>query len=86
VVLSSESCYFEDFAIESVSTSRTRTITETDIVNFAGISGDFVELHMSETYAAKGPFGRRIWTTPSLLGPAGVIANSAFYGLRQLCK
>jgi acyl dehydratase len=29
-------------------------------VNFAGLSGDFVELHKSETYAAKGPFGKRI--------------------------
>jgi 3-hydroxybutyryl-CoA dehydratase len=29
-------------------------------VNFAGLSGDFIELHMSEAYAAKGPFGRRI--------------------------
>ena len=54
------SLYFEDFALESVSASRTRTITETDVVNFAGISGDFVELHMSETFAAGGPFGRRI--------------------------
>lgn len=54
------SLYFEDFVVESVSHSRTRTITETDIVNFAGLSGDFVELHMSETYAAQGAFGRRI--------------------------
>lgn len=54
------SLYFEDFALDSVSTSRTRTVTEADIVNFAGLSGDFVELHMSEPYAAKGPFGRRI--------------------------
>jgi 3-hydroxybutyryl-CoA dehydratase len=54
------SLYFEDFVIDSVSTSRTRTITEADIVNFAGLSGDFVELHMSESYAANGPFGKRI--------------------------
>ncbi len=54
------SLYFEDFAIDSVSTSRTRTVTEADIVNFAGLSGDFVELHMSESYAATGPFGKRI--------------------------
>lgn len=52
--------YFEDFAVGDVNTSRTRTITESDIVTFAGLSGDFVELHMSETYAAKGPFGKRI--------------------------
>jgi 3-hydroxybutyryl-CoA dehydratase len=52
--------YFEDFTVGNVNTSRTRTVTEADIVNFAGLSGDFVELHMSETYAAKGPFGKRI--------------------------
>jgi 3-hydroxybutyryl-CoA dehydratase len=52
--------YFEDFALDSVSTSRSRTVTEADIVNFAGLSGDFIELHMSEAYAAQGPFGKRI--------------------------
>jgi 3-hydroxybutyryl-CoA dehydratase len=52
--------YFEDYAVGSVTTSRGRTITEADIVNFAGLSGDFIELHMNEEYAAKGPFGRRI--------------------------
>ena len=46
--------------VDSISTSRSRTITEADIVNFAGLSGDFVELHMSEAFAAKGPFGKRI--------------------------
>jgi 3-hydroxybutyryl-CoA dehydratase len=54
------SLHFEDFVVDSISTSRSRTITEADIVNFAGLSGDFVELHMSEAYAAKGPFGKRI--------------------------
>ena len=54
------SLYFEDFVLNSSDTSRGRTVTETDIVNFAGLSGDFVELHVNEVYAAKGPFGRRI--------------------------
>ncbi len=84
---------FEDFALESVSTSRTRTITETDIVNFAGISGDFVELHMSETYAAAGPFGRRIAHGTLVFSIAvglGVQMNQvqdtviAFYGVDRL--
>jgi 3-hydroxybutyryl-CoA dehydratase len=52
--------YFEDYVVDTVTTSRGRTITETDIVNFAGLSGDFVELHMNEEYARRGPFGRRI--------------------------
>jgi 3-hydroxybutyryl-CoA dehydratase len=52
--------YFEDYILDSVTTSRGRTVTESDIVNFAGLSGDFVELHMNEEYAKRGPFGRRI--------------------------
>ena len=52
--------YFEDYTLDQVRTSRGRTITEADIVNFAGLSGDFVELHMNEEYAARGPYGRRI--------------------------
>ncbi len=87
------SLYFDDFALESVSTSRTRTITETDIVNFAGISGDFVELHMSETYAVQGPFGRRIAHGTLVFSIAvglGVQMNQvqdtviAFYGVDRL--
>lgn len=52
--------YFEDYTIGEIRTSRGRTITEADIVNFAGLSGDFVELHVNEEYAKAGPFGRRI--------------------------
>jgi 3-hydroxybutyryl-CoA dehydratase len=52
--------YFEDYSIDEIRTSRGRTITEADIVNFAGLSGDFVELHVNEEYARSGPFGRRI--------------------------
>ena len=52
--------FFEDYVVDTVTTSRGRTITESDIVNFAGLSGDFVELHTNEEYAKRGPFGRRI--------------------------
>ncbi|QQS47163.1 MAG: MaoC family dehydratase N-terminal domain-containing protein [Acidobacteriota bacterium] len=52
--------YFEDYSLDETVTTGTRTITEADIVNFAGLSGDFHELHMSEEYARRGPFGRRI--------------------------
>ncbi|MBI1763941.1 MAG: MaoC family dehydratase N-terminal domain-containing protein [Acidobacteria bacterium] len=51
---------FDDYQLDEILLTRTRTITEADIVNFAGLSGDFHELHMSEEYAKRGPFGRRI--------------------------
>ncbi len=37
-----------------------RTITEADVTNFAGISGDFHPEHMNDEYAKKGPLGERI--------------------------
>ncbi|WP_326541001.1 MaoC/PaaZ C-terminal domain-containing protein [Pseudorhodoferax sp.] len=37
-----------------------RTITEADIVAFAGLSGDFNRLHVDAEYARTTPFGQRI--------------------------
>lgn len=54
------SLYFEDFTIGHKTITRSRTITEADIINFAGLSGDFIELHVSEEWSRTGPFGKRI--------------------------
>ena len=37
-----------------------RTITDADIVGFAGLTGDYSELHTSDIYAAASEFGRRV--------------------------
>ncbi len=37
-----------------------RTITEADIVNFAGLSGDFNRIHVDDAYARRTRFGQRI--------------------------
>jgi acyl dehydratase len=52
--------YFEDFERNEPVTSRGRTITESDVMTFAGLTGDFVELHTNEEYAKATKFGRRI--------------------------
>ncbi|MBV0926120.1 MaoC family dehydratase [Halomicroarcula limicola] len=53
--------YFEEIEEgETYSVEDARTITEADIVNFAGLSGDFHPLHMSETAADESDFGERI--------------------------
>ncbi len=52
--------YFEEFVIGDKAVSQSRTITETDIVMFAGLSGDYNEIHTSEAYAAGWHFGKRI--------------------------
>src|SRR3982751_1701997 len=37
-----------------------RTITDADLVAFAGLTGDYSELHTSDVYAASSQFGRRV--------------------------
>ncbi|MCR1781299.1 dehydratase [Nocardioides carbamazepini] len=37
-----------------------RTITEADVVNFAGLTGDRFPLHTSEEFARQTPFGTRV--------------------------
>lgn len=41
-------------------TTHIKTITEADIVLFAGVSGDFNPVHMAEEYAKKTFFGGRV--------------------------
>jgi acyl dehydratase len=52
--------YFEDFEIGSEYVTRSRTITEADVVAFAGLSGDFNPLHIDEQFAKNTIFGTRI--------------------------
>ena len=37
-----------------------RTITDADLVAFAGLTGDYSELHTSDVYAKASEFGRRV--------------------------
>jgi acyl dehydratase len=52
--------YFEEFEIgESIETTA-RTITEADVVIFAGLSGDYNPLHTDAEFAKETMFGERI--------------------------
>lgn len=63
--------YFEDFEVGMTLTTPARTITQTDIVNFACLSGDFNEVHMNHEYAKTTPFGEVIAHGPMVYGVAG---------------
>jgi acyl dehydratase len=52
--------YFEELEIDDTFTSPGRTVTETDVMLFAGLSGDYNELHTSIEFAKETPFGQRI--------------------------
>ena len=52
--------YFEEFTVGHMIRTPGRTITEGDIVGFAGLSGDFNLIHTDAVYAATTPFGQRV--------------------------
>ena len=52
--------YFDDVEIGQEWESLGRTVTEADIVNFAGLSGDFNPIHMNHEFAKTTVFRRPI--------------------------
>ena len=51
---------YSDLHVGMAFRSPGRTITDADLVAFAGLTGDFSELHTSEVYAKSSQFGRRV--------------------------
>ncbi len=51
--------FFEDLSV-GMSAAGTKTVTDADLVLFAGVSGDTNPLHHSEEFAATTVFGERI--------------------------
>ena len=60
MTISPRGMYFEEFEVGLEIQTAGRTITETDIVNFAGLSGDFNFIHTNAEAASETPFGQRV--------------------------
>jgi oxepin-CoA hydrolase/3-oxo-5,6-dehydrosuberyl-CoA semialdehyde dehydrogenase len=83
--------FFDELRIGETLVTHRRTITEADIVNFAGISGDFFYAHMDDIAAKDSLFERRVahgyFVLSAAAGlfvdpaPGPVLAN---YGLENL--
>jgi 3-hydroxybutyryl-CoA dehydratase len=68
--------YLDDIAVGMEGSTSRRTVTEADVVNFAGVSGDFNPLHTDDMYVAEmTPFRGRI--------AHGLLVLSISSGLRQ---
>jgi acyl dehydratase len=67
--------YFEDVEVGLRFETLSRTVTEADLVAFAGVSGDFNPLHTDAVYAAGTIYGERI--------AHGALVLSLATGLRQ---
>jgi 3-hydroxybutyryl-CoA dehydratase len=52
--------YFEEFQLGQQFTTPARTVTEGDIVGFAGLSGDYNQIHTNAELAKSTPYGQRI--------------------------
>lgn len=52
--------HFEELAVGETATTRGRTVTEADIVNWCALTGDWFLLHSDKEYAAASMFGERI--------------------------
>jgi acyl dehydratase len=52
--------YFDDVEVGQEWESLGRTLTQADIVNFAGLSGDFNPIHMDHEFAKKTPYHQPI--------------------------
>ena len=87
--------FFEDIQVGDEYVSPGRTITEADIVAFAGLSGDYNVLHTDAEYMKTSIFGERIahgllgLSISSGLGSRAIVrpfATIAFLGLRWRFK
>jgi acyl dehydratase len=71
--------YFEEFKVGLRIISAGRTVTEADIVLFAGLSGDFNQIHIDAEYSKNSPFGARV--AHGLLGlsiASGLLVQTGF--------
>ncbi|MEV8195293.1 MaoC/PaaZ C-terminal domain-containing protein [Rhodococcus pyridinivorans] len=57
---SRRTAYFEDLQVGERHVTASRTVTETDVVNFAGLSGDYNRLHVDREFSANTSFGERV--------------------------
>ena len=69
--------FFDEFTVGEEFVTPGRTMTETDVVMFAAMSGDYNELHTSEAFGKTTQFGRRIGH--GLLGLA--VSHGLFFRL-----
>ena len=92
--MSDDRRYFDEIQVGEAYESPGRTVTEADIVMFAGLSGDYNVLHTDAEFMKKSIFGERI--AHGLLGLAiqsglfyrtgRVFATLAFVGLKWKFK
>jgi acyl dehydratase len=76
----SRGLYFEEFEIGQKFYSSARTITESDVVMFAGLSGDYNQIHTDSEFSQNTLFGQRVAHGLLIISIAlGLIAQSGLF-------
>ncbi len=71
----------DDFNVGDIYTTAAITMTESHVVSWAGLTGDFYPLHMDKEYAAKSQFGERLVHGPMIFAMSvGLVASAGFAG------
>ena len=83
--------YFDELEIGEKFVTRGRTMTETDVINFCMLTGNWLELHSNIEYAKNTQFGQRLvqgslaFSIIAGLVPTGTQGRiQAFYGVDRL--
>lgn len=69
--------YFEDLTVGQVWVSPKRTVTEADVIQFAGMTGDFNPLHVDYEFAGKSHYRQPV--AHGLLGLSWVAGLGSYF-------
>lgn len=73
--------YGDDFNVGDIYTTGRITVTETHVVNWAGLTMDYYPLHVDAVYAAQTAFGERLVHGPLVFALAvGLVSKAGFGG------
>lgn len=72
---------WEDFPVGRTVTTQGVTVTESHVVQWAGLTGDWYPLHSDAVFAARSSFGQRVAHGPLTFALAvGLMAQTGVYG------
>jgi acyl dehydratase len=81
---------FGELELGEVRTSRGRTLTETDVINFCMLTGNWLEIHANVEFASAALYGQRlvqgslVFSIVNALIPLDSTVVEAFYGVDRL--
>lgn len=73
--------YWEDLVLGDVVTGPGVTLTDAHLLQWTGLTGDWLKIHLDDEYAARGHFGRRVGHGPLTMALAiGLVTQAQVFG------